>query len=53
MNAAELPTIVDYYNAPSGVGPLAARWKDKPHRLLYELCERVAVVTAELAETRK
>jgi len=28
----------DYRNAPSGVGPLAAEWKDKPHRLLYDLC---------------
>lgn len=24
--------------APSGVGPLAAEWKDKPHRLVYDLC---------------
>jgi len=28
----------DYRNAPSGVGPLAAEWKDKPHRLVYDLC---------------
>ena len=31
-------TIDDYRNAPSGIGPLAAEWKDKPHRLIYDLC---------------
>ncbi len=30
-------TLDDYWNAPSGVGPLAATWADKPHRLLYDL----------------
>ena len=30
--------LEDYRNAPSGIGPLAAEWKDKPHRLLYDLC---------------
>jgi hypothetical protein len=30
--------LEDYRNAPSGIGPLAAQWKDKPHRLLYDLC---------------
>ena len=34
-------TIEDYRNAPSGIGPLAADWKDKPHRLVYDLCRRV------------
>jgi len=34
-----LPHAVDdYRNAPSGIGPLAAEWKDKPHRLVYDLC---------------
>lgn len=28
----------DYRDAPSGFGPLAAEWKDKPHRLVYDLC---------------
>lgn len=27
-----------YRNAPSGIGPMAALWKDKPHRLLYDVC---------------
>ncbi len=30
--------LEDYRNAPSGIGPLAAGWKNKPHRLLYDLC---------------
>jgi hypothetical protein len=33
-----LHPLEDYRNAPSGDGPLAAQWKDKPHRLLYDLC---------------
>jgi len=28
----------DYRSAPSNEGPLAAQWKDKPHRLIYDLC---------------
>jgi hypothetical protein len=27
----------DYWNAPSGVGPLATRYNNKPHQLMYEL----------------
>ncbi len=33
--------IEDYRNAPSGIGPLASEWADKPHRLLYDLCRCV------------
>lgn len=33
--------VADYRNAPSGVGPLASTWSDKPHRLLYDLCGRL------------
>lgn len=29
--------LEDYWRAPSGEGPLAAEWKDKPHRLVYDL----------------
>jgi hypothetical protein len=37
--AAVLPYAVDdYRNAPNGEGPLAAQWRDKPHRLIYDLC---------------
>lgn len=35
-------TLEDYRNAPSGIGPLASEWQDKPHRLLYDLCNRLA-----------
>ena len=31
----------DYRNAPSGVGPHASTWEDKPHRLVYDLCNEV------------
>lgn len=34
-------SLGDYRSAPSGVGPLAAEWRDKPHRLVYDLCEEV------------
>lgn len=30
-------SLEDYWLAPSGQGPLAAEWKDKPHRLVYDL----------------
>jgi hypothetical protein len=31
----------DYRIAPGGDGPHAATWKDKPHRLIYDLCREV------------
>lgn len=31
----------DYKMAPSGIGPKAAEWDDKPHRLVYDLCREV------------
>lgn len=31
----------DYRVAPSGDGPWAATWKDKPHRLIYDLCSAI------------
>jgi len=34
-----LPYPVEAYRlALSGEGPLAAEWRDKPHRLVYDLC---------------
>ena len=30
--------IDDCKQGVSGDGPLAAEWKDKPHRLVYDLC---------------
>jgi hypothetical protein len=42
-NAALRPRLVtdDYWKAPSGEGPQAATWKDKPHRLVYDLVGEV------------
>lgn len=34
--------LMDYRNAPSGVGPLSNEWKDKPHRLIYDLATALA-----------
>jgi hypothetical protein len=31
----------DYREAPSGIGPHAPEWKDKPHRLVYDLASEV------------
>lgn len=30
-----------YRDAPSGEGPLAETWKDKPDRLVYDLCREI------------
>ena len=31
----------EYREAPSGRGPHASEWIDKPHRLIYDLCNEV------------
>ena len=31
-------SLRDYRNAPRGIGPLADQWRDKPHQLVYDLC---------------
>lgn len=31
-------SVRDYHIAPSGEGPKAFEWQDKPHRLVYDLC---------------
>jgi hypothetical protein len=36
----------DYRNAPSNIGPQAATWKDKPHRLVYDLCSEIERLTS-------
>ena len=43
----------DYRVAPGGEGPLAAEWKDKPHRLIYDLCSEVDRLEAELIGERE
>jgi len=45
----EIRSIADYRLALGGVGPLAADWRDKPHRLVYDLCARVEALEAALA----
>lgn len=37
----------DYRLAPSGEGPRAGEWADKPHRLVYDLCGEVERLQAE------
>ena len=34
----------DYMEAPSGIGPMAYDWKDKPHRLVYDLALEVELL---------
>jgi hypothetical protein len=41
MNQDQPYTLADYRNAPSGEGPLAAEWADKPHRLVYDLVAKL------------
>jgi hypothetical protein len=38
----------DYRNAPSGEGPLAGQWADKPHRLVYDLANEVTVLRSNM-----
>ena len=39
--------VEDYKNAPSGEGPLAGTWEDKPHRLIYDLCQEIRKMQRE------
>ncbi len=34
-------TTKDYLDALAGEGPRALDWEDKPHRLVYDLCNEV------------
>jgi hypothetical protein len=43
----------DYRIAPGNRGPQARTWKDKPHRLIYDLCEEVERVRAVNAALRE
>lgn len=47
-------SITELRDAPSGKGPYASEWKDKPHRLLYDACNEIARLQLELliAETK-
>lgn len=37
IEAAGWADLWDYHRAPSGEGPHAYAWKDKPHRVVYDL----------------
>ncbi len=46
----------DYRIAPSGDGPQAFEWLDKPHRLVYDLCseiDRLRKVISDLEEVEQ
>jgi hypothetical protein len=42
-------SVDDYRNAPSGQGPMAYAWRDKPHRLVYDLVAEVERLRADNA----
>ena len=42
----------DYRKAMSGEGDLGLDWKDKPHRLVYDLCNEVDRLQEELRIAR-
>ena len=43
----------EYWSAPSGEGPLAAEWNDKPHRLLYDLIGEVVRIQEMLTDEER
>lgn len=43
----------EYREAPSGRGPHAAEWLDKPHRLVYDLCTEVDRLRMEIQALRE
>ena len=49
-NAIFRPRLItdDYWRAPAGEGPQASTWKDKPHRLVYDLVGEVEYLRARL-----
>jgi len=49
-NALRGYTLDDFRNAPGGIGPLAAEWRDKPHRLVYDLCQRLEMAALDTPE---
>lgn len=42
----------DALNAPSGIGPLAGDWSDKPHRVVYD-CAKALHEAADALEAAK
>lgn len=44
------PISYQYRMAPSGEGPHAADWADKPHRIVYDACRDIERLTAQRDE---
>lgn len=44
--------IETYRLAPSGKGPHAGDWADKPHRLVYDLCTKAEDLLDEIVMLR-
>ncbi len=40
--------VEDCINAPSGEGPYATMWKDKPHRLVYDMAKEISRLQKKL-----
>jgi hypothetical protein len=40
----------DFRNAPTGEGPYAEIWRDKPHRIVYTLCTEIERLQAQVTE---
>jgi len=45
-------TVDDYHDAIYEKGPLAYLWKDKPHRLVIELCAQMRRLEAKEKEKK-
>lgn len=52
----QLPKVFDtkpFRDAVNGDGELAAQWKDKPHRLVYDLCKQIEEMHEEAQAMRE
>jgi hypothetical protein len=49
----EALNTADYRLAPSGQGPQADQWADKPHRLVYDLCSEVERLRGRIEALQK
>lgn len=54
MNSPDLRRVntLDYRNAPDYRPPLGPEWKDKPHRLIYDLCTAVEQLRGDNRATK-
>ncbi len=47
------PDLEAYYLAPGGEGEHAETWKDKPHRLVYDLVKLASEARSEVETARR